>query len=386
MRARVRKCLLPLLLAVASLWPAAARAGSPPVPDLPPGLPPELCAVAFGVTSPAISLFCVPPGWDNTKDLVVFAHGYVANVPGELPELPDLNFGGVNLALVAMQAGFAFGTTSYRQDGLAILEGAEDIRQLVSQFTLAKGAPNRTIVTGASEGGLVATLLLERHPDEFDAGLAACGPIGSFRGQVNYVGDFRVLFDYFFPNVIPGTAIDVPPDVRIDWTTVYLPAIQNVLLANPGRAFELMRTAKAAYDPANFATVIQTTANVLSYNVFGGPDAEAALGGNPFSNLFRLYFGSSNDLRLNLRVQRFAASPVALAAMRQYETSGHLTRRLVTLHTTADEVIPFWHETLYFAKVLLSGHSGLVPLPVARYGHCNFTATEILTAFALTVQ
>jgi len=27
-----------------------------------------------------------------------------------------------------------------------------------------------------------------------------------------------------------------------------------------------------------------------------------------------------------------------------------------------------------------------VPLPVNRYGHCNFNANELLTAFALTVQ
>jgi hypothetical protein len=36
--------------------------------------------------------------------------------------------------------------------------------------------------------------------------------------------------------------------------------------------------------------------------------------------------------------------------------------------------------------VLLTGHSGLVPLPVNRYGHCTFNANDLLTAFALTVQ
>jgi hypothetical protein len=58
----------------------------------------------------------------------------------------------------------------------------------------------------------------------------------------------------------------------------------------------------------------------------------------------------------------------------------------MTLHTTKDEVVPFWHEPLYAAKVFLTGHSGLTPLPVARYGHCNFTTGEIVTAFALAVQ
>jgi pimeloyl-ACP methyl ester carboxylesterase len=373
MTARVRTYVVAVVLTLAALWPATARAQV-----IPPG-----CEVGtLPLPSGGLSLICKPEPWNG--QLVVFAHAYVPS--GAPLGFYNLTVGDVNLPALVQSFGFAFATTSYRANGLVILEGMEDIRELVTRFTTLHGSPSRTFVTGASEGGLVATLLIERHPDEFDAGLAACGPIGSFRGQVNYVGDFRVLFDYFFPHVIPGTAINVPPGVLINWTTVYLPAIRDALLANPGRAFELMATAKAAYDPANFATVIQTTANVLSYNVFGGPDAEDTLGGNPFGNLFRLYFGSSNDLRLNLRVQRFAASPVALAAMTQYETNGHLTRRLVTLHTTADELIPFSHETLYLAKVLLSGHSGLIPLPVARYGHCNFTATEILTAFGLTVQ
>jgi len=29
-----------------------------------------------------------------------------------------------------------------------------------------------------------------------------CGPIGSFQQQIDYLGDARVLFDYFFPGVL----------------------------------------------------------------------------------------------------------------------------------------------------------------------------------------
>ena len=42
--------------------------------------------------------------------------------------------------------------------------------------------------------------------------------------------------------------------------------------------------------------------------------------------------------------------------------------------------------SVYLAKVLLTGHSGLLPLPVDRYGHCNFNTNELLTAFALAVR
>jgi len=374
MKPRAGRIVSGIVLALALLLPAAAGAQTTPIPGP---------CIDGNLPSGARSRICVPlAGWN--QQLVVFAHGYVpANEP---LDFYHLSLGGLSLPLLVQSQGFAFATTTYRQNGLAILEGADDIRELVSAFTMQRGVPQRTFMTGVSEGGLVATLLLEQSPETFSAGLAACGPVGSFRGQVNYVGDFRVLFDYFFPNVIPGTAIDVPPDVAPNWLTQYVPAIIGALQANPVRARELMRTSGAAYDPANPATIAQTAVNVLWYNIFGGTDAENKLGGNPFGNQLRLYLGSSNDLRLNLRIQRFAASPVAVAKMTQYETTGRLKRPLITLHTKADEVVPFLHEPVYLAKVLLTGHSGLLPLPVDRYGHCNFNTNELLTAFALTVR
>jgi hypothetical protein len=328
-------------------------------------------------------------GWN--RQLVVYAPGYVpprpAPLPPVVPPVRNLDINGLSLPLLVQSQGFAFATTGYRQDGLAILEGADDIRELVARFKSQHGAPEKTFVTGVSEGGLVAALLLEQSvPDEYSGGLAACGPVGSFRGQINYVGDFRVLFDYFFPMVIPGTAVDVPFDVVRDWFTIYRPRVVSELENNPARAVELMRTAGAAYDPANFETIVETAKNVLTYNVLSGTDAENKLGGNPYGNQLRWYSGSSNDLRLNFRVQRFAATPAAVAKMSQYETSGRLNQPLITLHTRGDEVMPFWHEPLYLAKVFLSGHSGLLPLPIYRYGHCNFTAQEVGTAFALMVR
>jgi pimeloyl-ACP methyl ester carboxylesterase len=372
MTSRLRVLLTALALISFALQPAAVRAQT--------AIPGE--CKAGQLQGGALSLICVPvAGWNG--DLVVFAHGYV---PAGAPlGFYNLTVGGVYLPDLVQSFGFAFATTSYRQNGLAILEGVDDIQKLIAEFKKSRTVV-RAFITGASEGGLVATLLAERAPHLFARGLAACGPIGSFRGQINYVGDFRVLFDYFFPDVLPGSAVEIPPLLLANWFTVYLPAVQRALLANPARALELMRTANAAYDPADFSTVLQTASNVLWYGVFGGVDAIAKLGGNPFGNRARLYLGSSNDLRLNLRVERFSASPVAVAAMREYETSGALGIPLVTIHTTSDEVVPFWHELLYGGKVFLSGQSGLVPLPVARYGHCNLTPQEILGAFALTVR
>jgi pimeloyl-ACP methyl ester carboxylesterase len=371
----IRRILVAALLAAAVLVPGTASAQ----PSIPPGCTP-------GVQGKALTLICIPPVWNG--ELVVFAPGYV---PVNQPlgfyylALPD----GTSLPALVMGLGYAFATTSYSQNGLAILEGVDDIRALLAAFP----SPVRTHVAGVSEGGLVATLLAERWPELFASAFAACGPIGSFRAQLDAIGDFRVLFDYFFPGVIPGSPVSIPgtpiriPQAVIDnWQGVFVPRILLELALNRGRAAELIKVSRAAVDPADPTSVGKTVINLLTYNVLGANDAAGKLGGNPFGNRFRFYFGSSNDLRLNLQVQRFTASPVARAALDQYETNGNLSIPLVTLHTTRDDVVPFWHELLYLPKVDLSDRGRFLPIPVARYGHCNFTANEVVTAFGLAVR
>lgn len=328
----------------------------------------------------ARSRVCTPvAGWNG--QVVVYAHGYV---PALLPidfynlELPD----GTDLPTLIQSLGFAFATTTYRQNGLTILEGVEDVRQLVEAIPTYTGStPTRTWMTGVSEGGLVTTLAAERYPDLFDGAYALCGPIGDFRFQINYIGDFRVLFDYFFPGVIDGSPVAIPPAVIANWPA-YEATITALVAANPSRARQLLRVAKAPYDPAVPESVVQTTLGLLRYNVYGANDATAKLGGNPYDNRTRWYTGSSNDLLLNLRVKRFSAAPAAVTAMRAYTPTGTLPVPLVTLHTTADEIVPAVHELLYLSKVHPVDRGRFLPLPVFRYGHCSFTATEVLLGFA----
>jgi len=363
-------------MAVLVAW-TAPRAGAQP---LPPG-----CSAGV-LPSLAGSLICIPPPGVWNGQLVVYAPGYT---PPQLPlgfyqlTTPD----GTSLPALVQSLGYAFATTTYRKKGLAIVQGADDIRELVAAFPAAgRGVPTRTHLAGVSYGGLIATLLAERSPELFSSTLAACGPIGSFRQQVNYLGDFRALFDYYFPGVLPGSPVAMPAAAAALWQSTYVPAIQNAFLANPGKALELMRVSRAAYDPANLMTVIESAVGILQYNVLGLNDAIATLGGNPYGNRGRWYFGSSNDLRLNLRIRRYDAAPAAVAAMGAYETSGDLSIPLVTIHTTRDPIAPVAHELLYLPKVDLTGRGRFLPFPVNRYGHCSFTGTEVGLAFLFTAN
>jgi pimeloyl-ACP methyl ester carboxylesterase len=363
-------------LGVALLWAPAARAQDAPAAI--PG-PCEESTLASG----ARTKICVPTPWNG--QLVVFAHGYVPNVPGVYPldfydTLPD----GTELSTVVQGQGFAYATTSYRQNGLAILEGIDDVRGLVALFESRVGKPLRSYLAGASEGALVTALLVERFPTVFTGAYATCGPIGSFRYEIDYLTDFRVLFDYFFPGLFEGNATHVTPDDVQGWLTRDTQLlVQERLLREPKRALELLRTAKAAYDPKNLATVVTTTLNLLQYNILGASDLQLKLGGSPYDNRLRWYFGSTNDLQLNRRVARFAADLPAVLALKPYETTGNLRVPMVTLHTTADDVAPFTHEVLYFLKARPSGRGRLIPLPVFRYGHCAFTVNELLTGLGV---
>jgi len=374
---QIDKLILALSVTVASLFalpaPAAAQAT------------PGMCHDGV-LPSGALSRICVPEtGWNG--DLVVFAHGYVAETGEPLAfhhlQLPD----GTDIPVLVQSLGFAFATTSYRQNGLAILEGVQDIAELAASFEGATGhAAGRTILAGVSEGGIVTALALERRPDLFWGGLSTCGPIGTFGGQIDYIGDFRALFDFYYPGVIPGTAIDVPSIVREHWDDIWVPVIASLITADPGRALELVRVAGAPIDPADPSTIVSTTLGVLWYNVFGANDAAQKLGGNPYDNLSRWYTGSGNDFLLNVLVNRYAADVGARTALSAYETSAALTVPMVTLHTIGDQIIPFGHEIWYAFKNAINpptGRGRFIPIPIARYGHCQFNAGEVVTSFVI---
>ena len=219
----------------------------------------------------------------------------------------------------------------------------------------------------------------------FDGGLAACGPIGDFRQQVNYDGDFRVVFDYFFPGVLPPSPLDVPQDVMDHFFDTYVPAIEAAIQNDPDGTRQLLKVAHAPTDPMDPSTVEETITDLSWYVVFATNDATRKLGGQPYGNRLRYYTGSDNDPLLNMKIERATPDLGALATIqRNYQTSGRLTSPLVTLHTTGDPIIPYWHEAIYTFKTLLNGSfARRVNVPVVRYGHCNFKASDALVAFAI---
>jgi len=364
------------------------------------------------------SMICywVPARWN--QDLVVFAHGYVdprmgVGIPWDQLALPD----GTSLPGIVNAMRYAFAVTSYSKNGLAVREGVEGVFKLVSVFKDARPATRRVFLIGVSEGGLVTTLAIEKDAKNvtrtFSGGLSACGPVGDFTRQVNYWGDFRLIYDHYFQDVIPvppgvtNPVINIHPDAIAAWSTLQpqpLPALPGPLqaqvvlglMSHPDSAGKLIAVTQAPVDPANLEqTVGETTLGILGYNLTSTNEGRQELSGNPavdlntqvgspYSNVGREFHEPDGTPIL---VSTYAPDPLALAEIyRNYSTSGYIKAPLVGLHTLGDPIVPFWHELIYRFKTLQAGTAWrFVNIPVNRYGHCNFKASEAIFGFVVMV-
>ena len=138
-----------------------------------------------------------------------------------------------------------------------------------------------------------------------------CGPLGSFHQELNYVGDARVLFDYFFPGVLTsagGSAVNIPINLIANWTTVYEPAVRKAVNSNLLATLQYLSAANISVG-LSLSNAADAITEVLSYNVIATDDAHITLGGNPYDNIGRVYHGSFNDARLNAMVARLRGGP-----------------------------------------------------------------------------
>jgi pimeloyl-ACP methyl ester carboxylesterase len=336
----------------------------------------------------------MPPEAAWNKQLVVYAHGYVAaNAPIQVP-VDQLFVDGIYLSDLLTLQGYAFAVSSYRVNGLAIKEGQEDLADLTAYFKSLHPDTTRTYLIGVSEGALITALSAEKSPPVYDGTMAVCGPIGDFHLQVDYFGDFRAVFDYFFPDLIPGDATTVPAELLQDdsWANYYSGTVWPEISkpVNQDKVSQLLHVTNAPpYEwpspttPASTAVVSSTVASILWYNIFATNDAREKLGGQPFDNRNRRYAGSKNDTDLNLKVKRYTADSAAIAEVdSKYQTLGLPSIPIVTLHTTQDQVVPYEHEALYRGKIIrndvIERHQNFT---IATYGHCNVDLLTTQAAF-----
>jgi hypothetical protein len=172
-----------------------------------------------------------------------------------------------------------------------------------------------------------------------------CGLLGGARLQIEYGRDARLLFDYFFPGVLPGTVFDVPalPPAQIGALTqsAAQAAAAGFITGNPAQqaqTLQWLRTSGASvlpfgppYPPSLTVASIATTAGYAAgYSLTFTSDLLARVADRiPVDNTTTVYDGSFDDELLNATIARYDDEPPAVAYFRRlYETTGRIgTRR-----------------------------------------------------------
>ena len=326
-----------------------------------------------GTTGPgAFYEFAVPEVWNG--QLIVYGHGIVD--PGAPVAVPTTQDGFAALRDALLARGFAVASSSYSENGYALKDAAQRLHQLSGLFVAKFGQPSRTYLVGHSLGATAVQMLAERFSGRYDGALAMCGLLGGAVPEVQYLGDVRVLFDAYFPGVLPGDLLNVPNVTFRPGDPLFM-AILGALqqgFAAPGMPTLAFATA-AKLPFASPQELIAAALNALGFNLRFTNDLLARMHGHSFfDNMSTVYPPAVDAL-----AQRHTATPDALNYLRHYYTpDGSLTAPMITLHTTRDPVVPLFHESLYAA---IAPADLLVQRTVDRFGHCAFTPQEMLTAF-----
>jgi pimeloyl-ACP methyl ester carboxylesterase len=307
----------------------------------------------------------IPDNWNG--GLVIYCHGYnaeaVSYTDAKLPPVLD----------VFTAQGYALAQSGYAAGGWAVQEAVTDVENLRRHFIDKYGKPKESYITGHSMGGFLTMLMIEQYPNNYDAGLALCGPLAAanyFMGRGAF--DLRVVFDYYFPGALSS------PD-KVDSAFVNNKAaaekLTALLDANPEKSAMLRR-----YSGAKNNKDLGGTISFVTYLL---KELQTRAGGNPFDNRGIIYEGVEDYNALNDGVKRYAADPRAADYIRTWYTpTGKLERPLLAIHTTYDQLVPVRIPDMYPEIVDQAGATNMfVQQYVKHDGHCAILPAEISRGF-----
>ncbi|HSK95282.1 MAG TPA: hypothetical protein VK891_01585 [Euzebyales bacterium] len=395
--------LLTLALLLSTVAPVAA-AGTAPEPEwfvdestLPfdplPGF--DDAQREWGVVDGAGYRIEVPAAWNGA--LVMWAHGY----RGEGPELTVDNH---PLRQYLLANGFAWAASSYSSNSYNAGDGVRDTYRLVRLFRERFGAPGTTYITGISMGGHVTARSMEQHPRTYDGALSLCGAVGDYE-----------LFDFFLDYNVAAQQLGLGESrfpVGDDATYIGrdVPAIKANLEAAPGswpaalnadgEAFKQLVELRSGGDRPNFDEAWNYWNSIPSDAGDGnflfalglGDGTVAGKPGTVPDNIgvkYQLDLDPALSLReakFNLRIERVRGDWLLRHSPRLNPipvVTGRIEAPVLTLHNLGDLFVPFHNEIAYARDVARRGNADLlVQRAIRGVGHCDFTPTELVTAFA----
>ncbi|OLE27153.1 MAG: alpha/beta hydrolase [Catenulispora sp. 13_1_20CM_3_70_7] len=359
----------------------------------------------------------VPDHWNGT--VLLFSHGYGPLTAQDSPS-PDSG-----TALLA--AGYALAGSSFDPNGSwwALGSAERDQFQTLGAFRTAVGHPARVIAVGESMGGLVNAQIARDAHGRVDGALSLCGLVagGIDLNDYQLAGEV-VLATLLVPNAgLHLTGYSGPDDAAATAKTLtdavvaaqqtpegrariaLAAAILNLPAWAPGQNPPAPGDAAGA-ESQQEAWIVD---GVLNFIVGGRVSIEQAAGGDSGSTagldwhgllassahrdeVRDLYRTAGLNLNADLDALHAApayhADPAATRWMKQTSTAGQgLSTPLLDIHTIADQLVPVEQENAFAARVWAAGDGRLLRQAyVARQGHCNFTANEVVAGVQAVQQ
>jgi hypothetical protein len=236
--------------------------------------------------------------------------------------------------------------------------------------------------------------LAESHPQKYDGVLTVAGMIGGSQAEIGYMANVRILWEFFYPDVLPGAIDDVPPGVDL-MSDVVVPIVTAITIDPTGAgAIALIDQTPVPWDYVNGAELVQSYANAIGFWYRGYGDVTDRTGGQGFyDNAETIYTSSylppATMDGINSYVARFDGSNQAARYLwRYYEPAGQLEMPHLALHNSRDPVTPLFHQALYADAVAEQGNEDMLVQRVSdRYGHSEtFSAAEVYGAFEELVE
>jgi pimeloyl-ACP methyl ester carboxylesterase len=321
----------------------------------------------FGKLQGAEFRIDVPDNWSH--GLVVYYHGYrTENHGGVFDQTKPLD---PTLA-VFTKAGYAVIQSGYSRGGAALEQAIPETEALRKYFIAHYGNPSETYVGGHSMGGTLTMMTMEQFPERYVGALDLCGAVTDTLSRYSRRFDMRVLFDYYFPGILPDPA-KVPASFEISDDLER--KVSAVLESKPAEA-AVLRIFAGVHS--------KDLAGVLLFATWVLKDIEQRAGGNPFDNRNTIYTGTTDDNAVNDGVKRYAADPGALSYLEHYYTpTGRLTRPMLAIHTTYDQLVSPSVPSAYAQLTRTAGAGDLFVVQYVEHdGHCNITPEEVERGFA----
>ena len=355
----------------------------------------------------------VPSSWNGI--LVLYSHGFGPPLAANAPDAATRE------ALLAR--GYALAGSSYDPAGSwwALNTAVGDQFATIGAVSEAAlpHAPERVLAFGTSMGGLVSALEAEQGAGVIDGALSTCGLVAGAIHLNNYQLDAEyAIAKLLMPAPGPKLVDFANPGEGAASGAALTAAVQTAQTTPEGRArlslvFGLLNVVPVAPDvsepapndapaieAAQYASAVQSFP-LLNFIQFGRYWIELAAGGNgswtrgeDFAELLshsphhdvvrKLYRGAALDLKADLETldagAAIGADPDAIASLEETSVpTGKLDVPQLTLHTTADPLVPVQHESAYADVVRRAGTNSLLRQAyVDRWGHCSFTPAELV--------